>query len=64
MSIYGPISGSSDSFGPDLSEYAKAADIDLRVLKAGDTMSGELDMGTNRITMAGRARRHGRCLHC
>ena len=54
MSIFGPCSPSgasdaSDQEGVDLSEYAKKSHVDtqdaLRVLKAGDTMSGDLDMG-------------------
>ena len=62
MSIFGPcsamtgtISGTSDTTGleVDLSEYAKTSHVDVqdsrRVLKAGDTMTGVLDMGGNSV---------------
>ena len=62
MSIFGPcsamtgtISGTSDTTGQevDLSEYAKTSHVDVqdsrRVLKAGDTMTGVLDMGGNSV---------------
>ena len=54
MSIFGPClsDGASDTTGQegvDLSEYAKKSHVDtqdtLRVLKAGDTMTGDLSLG-------------------
>ena len=52
MSIFGPCSPSgaiTDQEGVDLSEYTKKSYVDtqdtLRVLKTGDTMSGDLSLG-------------------
>ena len=60
MSIFGPCSptsgGASDTSGQeqdDLAEYAKKSHVNaqdaLRILKAGDTMSGDLCLGGNLV---------------
>ena len=60
MSIFGPCSptsgGASDTTGQeqdDLAEYAKKSHVNaqdaLRILKAGDTMSGDLCLGGNLV---------------